>query len=255
MKALVCVKRVIDYAVKVRVAKNKTGVEIQNVKMSINPFCEIAVEEGIRLKEKGIISELIVVSIGGEKSQEVLRQTLAMGADRAILLTTDMRTDQELQPLAVAKLIKEIVMKEGPSLVLCGKQSIDGDCNQTGQLLAGMLGWPQSTFTSALNVEEGGKKIACEREVDAGVQKLQMSLPAVITTDLRLNVPRYATLPNLMKAKKKSLEKIAAGSFGIDLTPRLKVLEVNEPPVRKAGVRVQDAEELVRKLKEEAKCI
>ncbi|CAD7954301.1 unnamed protein product [Amoebophrya sp. A120] len=252
-KALVCVKRVIDYAVKVRVAKDKSGVEIKNVKMSMNPFCEIAVEEGIRMKEKGLLTELIAVSIGAEKSQEVLRQSLAMGADRAILLTTDMRTDQELQPLAVAKLLQKVVEKESPNLVLCGKQSIDSDSNQVGQILAGLLNWPQSTFTSS--IDGTAEALTTEREVDAGIQTMKLSLPAVITADLRLNDPRYATLPNLMKAKKKPLEKVEAASFGVDLAPKMKILSVEDPPVRAAGVKVADVDELVDKLKNEAKVI
>mmetsp|Transcript_21546 Transcript_21546/g.54325 ORF Transcript_21546/g.54325 Transcript_21546/m.54325 type:complete len:265 (-) Transcript_21546:211-1005(-) len=255
MRALVCVKRVIDYAVKVRVSKDKSGVDIKNVKMSMNPFCEIAVEEGIRMKEKGLISELIAVSIGQEKSQEVLRQSLAMGADRAVLITTDMRTDQELQPLAVAKLLQKVVEKEDPSIVLCGKQSIDSDSNQMGQILAGLLGWPQSTFTSALTANDAKDGLTVEREVDSGIQTMKLSLPAVVTTDLRLNDPRYATLPNLMKAKKKPLEKLEATSFGIDLTPRTKIISVEEPPVRAAGVKVADVDELIDKLKNEAKAI
>lgn len=255
MKALVCVKRVVDYAVKVRVSKDKGGVEINNVKMSMNPFCEIAVEEGIRLKEKGVITELIAVSIGQEKSQETLRQALAMGADRGVLLTTKMRTDQELQPLAVAKLLKEIATKEEAKIVICGKQAIDDDCNQTGQLLAGLLGWPQATFASGLKFSEAGGEMEVEREVDAGIQQQTMPVPAVITTDLRLNQPRYATLPNLMKAKKKPLEKIEAESLGVDLAPKVKIIEVTEPPPRAGGAKVANVEELIDKLKNEAKCL
>lgn len=252
MRAVVCVKRVIDYAVKVRVAKDKKGVDIQNVKMSMNPFCEIAVEEGIRLKERGVVSELIAVSAGAQKSQETLRQTLAMGADRAIHLKTDMRTDQELQPLAVAKLIKEIVDKEKPEIVLLGKQSIDDDSNQVGQILAGLLGWPQCTSASGVTIEGGVAN--AEREVDAGIQNLKFPVPAVITADLRLNEPRYATLPNIMKAKKKPMEIIAADSLGVDLAPRLEILEVNDPTSRAAGVKVENVDELINKLKTEAKC-
>mmetsp|Transcript_49920 Transcript_49920/g.132687 ORF Transcript_49920/g.132687 Transcript_49920/m.132687 type:complete len:257 (-) Transcript_49920:220-990(-) len=255
MRAVVAVKRVVDYAVKVRVAANKSGVELQNVKMSMNPFCEIAVEEGVRMKQKGLIKELIAVSCGGEKSQEQLRQALAMGADRAILVQTDMRTDQDLQPLAVAKLLREIVKKEDPKIVLVGKQSIDDDSNQTGQMLAAMLDWPQATFASKVEVSEGATSVNVEREVDSGIQTMSCPLPAVITVDLRLNEPRYATLPNIMKAKKKPMEKIPAESFGIDLSPRLQVLSVEEPSSRKAGVMVADVDELLEKLRNEAKVI
>lgn len=255
MKALVCVKRVVDYAVKVRVSSNKKGVEVQNVKMSMNPFCEIAVEEGIKLKEAGVIKELVAVSIGAEKSQEILRQALAMGADRGILMSTKMRTDQELQPLAVAKLLKEIVKKEDITLVICGKQAIDDDSNQTGQLLAGLLGWPQATSASGVKFTDGNAAIDIEREVDAGIQAQKIQVPAVITADLRLNQPRYATLPNLMKAKKKPLEKIDAASLGVDLAPRYTVLEVNEPPPRASGVKVASVDELLDKLKNEAKVL
>lgn len=253
MRALVCVKRVVDYAVKVRVSSNKAGVEINNVKMSMNPFCEIAVEEGIKLKEAGVIKELVAVSIGADKSQEVVRQALAMGADRGILMTTKMRTDQELQPLAVAKLLRELVKKEEIDIVLCGKQAIDDDSNQTGQLLAGLLGWPQATSASSMKVTD--KNIDIEREVDAGIQKQKITVPAVITADLRLNQPRYATLPNLMKAKKKPLEKVDAESCGVDLAPRYSVLEVTEPPKRKSGIRVASVDELLDKLRNDAKVI
>jgi len=255
MRALVCVKRVVDYAVKVRVAKDKAGVDIVNVKMSMNPFCEIAVEEGIRLKEKGAVKELVALSIGQERSQESLRQALAMGADRGILCTTKKRTDQELQPLAVAKLIQKIVEREKIDLVLTGKQAIDSDSNQTGQLLAGLLGWPQATCASLVKVAEDGKSMEVEREVDAGIQSQKLGIPAVVTADLRLNEPRYATLPNLMKAKKKPLEKMEAESLGINLEPRIKTLEVNEPPRRAGGVKVADVAELIDKLKNEAKCL
>lgn len=255
MRAVVAVKRVVDYAVKVRVATNKTGVELQNVKMSMNPFCEIAVEEGVRMKQKGLIKELVAVSCGGEKAQEQLRQALAMGADRAILVQTDLRTDQDLQPLAVAKLLREVVKKEDPKIVLLGKQSIDDDSNQTGQMLAAMLDWPQATFASKVEFSEDAASVNVEREVDSGIQTMSCPLPAVITADLRLNEPRYATLPNIMKAKKKPLEKIPAESFGIDLAPRLQVLSVEEPPVRQAGVKVADVDELLEKLRNEAKVI
>lgn len=253
-RAIVCVKRVIDYAVKVRVKSDNTAVDLQNIKMSMNPFCEIAVEEGIRLKEKGLISELIAVSCGAEKSQETLRQALAMGADRAILLKTSLRTDQELQTLAVAKLIKAIVEKEEPLLVLMGKQSIDGDSNQTGQLLAGLLNWPQATFCSRLSIDDAITSVTAEREVDSGIQTLSMPLPIVATADLRLNEPRYATLPNLMKAKKKPLEIIDASTLD-SLDQRYEVLRVDTPPPRQGGAKVPDVDTLVEKLRNVAKVI
>lgn len=257
MKALVCVKRVVDYAVKIRVQQDKKGVEIKDLKLSINPFCEIAVEEGIRLKEKGMVDELVTLSIGAEKCQETLRQTLAMGADRSILLQTDMRTDQDIQPLAVAKLIKEIIEKEKPELVILGKQSIDDDANQTGQLLAGLLGWPQATFASKVEIDADKKSMTIEREVDAGIQTMTSPIPAVITADLRLNEPRYAKLPNLMKAKKKPLEKIPIEDIlPMDvLAPRLKTLEVTDPPKRSGGATVGSVDELIDKLKNEAKVL
>jgi electron transfer flavoprotein beta subunit len=255
MRALVGVKRVVDYAVKVRVKSDKTAVDISNVKMSMNPFCEIAVEEGLRLKEKGIVSELVAVSVGQEKASETLRQALAMGADRAIHLKTAMRTDQEMQPLAVAKLLQKMVEKEEPSLVLLGKQAIDDDSNQTGAMLAGLLNWPQAGSASQVTISEDGKNMEVEREVDAGIQMVKMALPAVVTADLRLNEPRYATLPNLMKAKKKKIDVIEADSLGVDLKPRLEVIQVVEPAARAGGKTVADVDELISKLKDEAKVL
>eukprot|EP00928_Gymnodinium_smaydae_P088749 TRINITY_DN727_c0_g2_i2.p1 TRINITY_DN727_c0_g2~~TRINITY_DN727_c0_g2_i2.p1 ORF type:complete len:256 (-),score=98.85 TRINITY_DN727_c0_g2_i2:103-870(-) len=251
MRALVGVKRVIDYAVKIRVKKDMTGVELDNVKMSMNPFCEIAVEEGLRMKEKGHIKELIAVSAGPDKAAETLRQALAMGADRAIHLKTTMRTDQELQPLAVAKLLAKIVEKEDPQVVLLGKQAIDDDSNQTGALLAGMMGWPQAGGASEVTVSESKDSLIVAKEVDAGIQTVNIPLPAVVTADLRLNEPRYATLPNLMKAKKKPMEVIDAASLGVDLKPRLEVLKVEEPPARAGGKKVESVDELIDKLKNE----
>lgn len=251
MKILVPVKRVVDYAVKIRVAP--TGVELNNVKMSMNPFCEIAVEEAVRLKEKKIASEIIAVSIGPKQSQETIRTALAMGADRGIHIETEMRTDQELQPLAVAKLLQAIVDKESPNLVITGKQSIDADAAQTGPMLAGLLDWSQGTFASEVVVE--GESLSVTRETDAGVETIKLSLPAVVTADLRLNEPRYATLPNIMKAKKKKIEVLAADSFGIDLSPRIQVVEVKEPAARKAGIKVADVDTLIDKLKNEAAVI
>ena len=255
MRALVAVKRVVDYAVKVRVKPDKSGVDLNNVKMSMNPFCEIAVEEGLRLKEKGHISELVAVSAGPDKASETLRQALAMGADRAIHLKTDMRTDQELQPLAVAKLLAKIVEKETPSVVLLGKQAIDDDSNQTGALLAGLLKWPQAGCASKVEVDDAKTALTVEREVDSGIQEVKVPLPAVVTADLRLNEPRYATLPNLMKAKKKPMEVVDVKSFDMDLAPRLQVLKVEEPPARAGGVKVNSIDELIDKLKNEAKVL
>jgi len=255
MRGLVAVKRVVDYAVKVRVRADKTAVELENVKMSMNPFCEIAVEEGLRMKEKGHIKELIAVSAGPDKAAETLRQALAMGADRAIHLKTPMRTDQELQPLAVAKLLKQVVEKEQPSVVLVGKQAIDDDSNQTGQMLAGLLGWPQAGSASKVEVNEGKTHLQVDKEIDTGIQQVKIPLPAVVTADLRLNEPRYATLPNLMKAKKKPMETIDAASTGVDLAPRLQILKVEEPPVRAGGKKVESVDELVDKLKTEAKVL
>mmetsp|Transcript_14022 Transcript_14022/g.52426 ORF Transcript_14022/g.52426 Transcript_14022/m.52426 type:complete len:255 (+) Transcript_14022:26-790(+) len=253
MRVLVGVKRVIDYAVKVRVAANKSGVELQNVKMSMNPFCEIAVEEAIRLKETKKATEVVAVSIGPKQAQDTLRTALAMGADRGILVTTDMRIDQELQPLSVAKILAKIVEEEDPSLVLLGKQSIDGDCAQTGPMLAGLLNWPQVTFAASVDVD--GDKFRVERETDSGTEILEVASPALVTCDLRLNEPRYATLPNIMKAKKKKIDTRAAEDFGVDLTPRYEILEVVEPAPREAGILVEDVDQLVDKLKNEAKVI
>jgi len=255
MRGLVAVKRVVDYAVKVRVKPDKTAVEINSVKMSMNPFCEIAVEEGLRLKEKGHISELVAVSCGPDKASETLRQALAMGADRAIHIKTKLRTDQELQPLAVAKLLAKIVEKESPNMVLVGKQAIDDDSNQTGSMLAGMLGWPQAGSASKVEVDAGKTSIEVEREVDTGIQKVKMSLPAVVTADLRLNEPRYATLPNLMKAKKKPMEVMDAESLGVDIQPRMQVIQVEEPPARAGGKKVESVDDLLSKLKGEAKVL
>jgi len=249
MKVLVPVKRVVDYNVKVRVKSDGTGVDIANVKMSMNPFDEIAVEEAVRLKEKGVVTEVIAVSCGVMQCQETLRTAMAIGADRAILV----ETTEELQPLAVAKLLKALVDKEGPSLVILGKQAIDDDCNQTGQMLAALTGLPQGTFAS--KVEVVGDKVNVTREVDGGLETVSLTLPAVITTDLRLNEPRYVTLPNIMKAKKKQLDIVKPADLGVDVTPRIKTLKVSEPPKRGAGVKVADVAALVNKLKTEAKVI
>jgi len=250
MRGLVAVKRVIDYAVKVRVQPDKLGVELGNMKMSMNPFCEIAVEEGIRLKEQQKLSELVAVSIGPEKCSEQLRQALAMGADRAIHVKTDARTDQELLPLSVAKILQKVVEKETPMMVLLGKQSIDGDNNMTGQMLAGLLGWPQATFASKVTHNEEGSGLEVNREVDAGISVHRLPLPAVLTADLRLNEPRYATLPNLMKAKKKPFETLNAADLGVDLAPRYEVLEVTDPPAREGGATMVDSPDaLIAELK------
>ena len=249
MKALVAVKRVVDYNVKVRVKGDGTGVDIANVKMSMNPFDEIAVEEAVRLKEKGVISEVIAVSCGAAQCQETLRTAMAIGADRAILI----ETAEELQPLAVAKLLKALVDKEQPSLVILGKQAIDDDANQTGQMLAALADLPQATFASKVEIE--GEKAKVTREVDGGLETLAISLPAVVTTDLRLNEPRYVTLPNIMKAKKKPLETLKPEDLGVDVKPRLKTLKVTEPPKRGAGIKVPDVATLVDKLRNEAKVI
>ncbi|MGE0422682.1 MAG: electron transfer flavoprotein subunit beta/FixA family protein [Reyranellaceae bacterium] len=245
MKVLVAVKRVIDYNVKIRVKADKTGVETANVKMSMNPFDEIAVEEAIRMKEKGKATEVIAFSAGPAQCQETIRTALAMGADRGVHVLSD----AELQPLAVAKLMKAVVDKEQPGLVIVGKQAIDDDSNQTGQMLAALLGWSQGTFANKLEVGEG---VAVKREVDGGLENITLKLPAVITTDLRLNEPRYASLPNIMKAKKKPIEQLTADALGVDVAPRLKVLKVEEPPTRKAGIKVKTVAELVDKLKNEA---
>lgn len=249
MKVLVAVKRVVDYNVKVRVKADGTGVDLANVKMAMNPFDEIAVEEAIRLKEAGVATEVVAVSCGLAACQETLRTALALGADRAILAETDV----ELQPLAVAKLLKALVDKEQPQLVILGKQAIDDDANQTGQMLAALLGWPQATFASKVALADGRATVT--REVDGGLETLAMALPAVVTTDLRLNEPRYATLPNIMKAKKKPLETVKPADLGVDVAPRLTTLKVAEPPKRQGGAKVADVAELVAKLKNEAKVI
>lgn len=246
MKVLVPVKRVIDYNVKVRVKADQSGVDLANVKMSMNPFDEIAVEEAVRLKEKGVATEVVVVSIGVTQAQETIRTALAMGADRGIHI----QTDTDVEPLAVAKLLKGVVGEETPSLVLMGKQAIDGDNNAVGQMLAALLDWPQATFAS--KVEISGSDAVVTREVDGGLQTLKASLPAVVTTDLRLNEPRYASLPNIMKAKKKPIDQKSPADYGVDVAPRLKVLKVTEPAKRSAGIKVADAAELVNKLKTEA---
>ncbi|UDF28034.1 UNVERIFIED_ORG: electron transfer flavoprotein subunit beta/FixA family protein [Roseateles sp. XES5] len=248
MKVLVPVKRVVDYNVKVRVKSDGTGVDIANVKMSMNPFDEIAVEEAVRLKEKGVVTEVIAVSCGVTQCQETLRTAMAIGADRAILVETP--ADLELQPLAVAKLLKALVDKEQPQLVILGKQAIDDDCNQTGQMLAALAGLPQGTFASKVEIVDGKANVT--REVDGGLETVALSLPAVVTTDLRLNEPRYVTLPNIMKAKKKPLDKKVPADFGVDTAARLKVLKTEEPSGRKAGVKVKTVAELVEKLKTEA---
>src|SRR5438309_4473876 len=249
MKILVPVKRVVEFNVKVRVKADRSGVETANVKMSMNPFDEIAVEEAIRLKEAGTATEVVAVSCGVPACQETLRTALALGADRAILVETDV----ELQPLAVAKILRAIAQKENPQLVILGKQAIDDDCNQTGQMLAALLGWPQATFASKVKI--AGGKADVTREVDGGLETISVKLPAVVTTDLRLNEPRYVTLPNIMKAKKKPLEVLKPDALGVDVAPRLKTPKVEEPPKRKAGVKVPDATTLVQKLKNEAKVI
>jgi electron transfer flavoprotein beta subunit len=249
MKVLVAVKRVVDYNVKVRVKSDGTGVDIANVKMSMNPFDEIAVEEAVRLKEKGVVTEVIAVSCGPTQAQETLRTAMAIGADRAILV----ESTEELQPLAVAKLLKALVDKEQPSLVILGKQAIDDDNNQTGQMLAALAGLPQATFASKVELSADGASVT--REVDGGLETLKLTLPAVVTTDLRLNEPRYVTLPNIMKAKKKPLETLKPEDLGVDVKPRLKTLKVTEPAGRSAGVKVPDVATLVEKLKNEAKVL
>ncbi len=246
MKVLVPVKRVIDYNVKVRVKADQSGVDLANVKMSMNPFDEIATEEAVRLKEKGVVTEIVVVSIGPQQAQETIRTALAMGADRGILITADVMPE----PLAIAKLLKAVVEQEQPQLVLMGKQAIDDDNNATGQMLAAMLGWPQATFAS--KVEISGETANVTREVDGGLQTLGVDLPAIVTVDLRLNEPRYASLPNIMKAKKKPIEAKAAADYGVDIAPRLKVVKVAEPAKRAGGVKVESAADLVMKLKTEA---
>jgi len=249
MKVLVPVKRVVDYNVKVRVKSDGSGVDIANVKMSMNPFDEIAVEEAVRLKEKGAVTEIVAVSCGVQQCQETLRTAMAIGADRAILV----QTDAELQPLTVAKLLKALVDKEQPGLVLLGKQAIDDDCNQTGQMLAALCERPQATFASKVEIADGAARVT--REVDGGLETIAVKLPAIITTDLRLNEPRYVTLPNIMKAKKKQLDVVKPEDLGVDVKPHLKTLKVSEPPKRSAGIKVPDVATLVAKLKNEAKVI
>ena len=244
MKVLVPVKRVVDYNVKVRVKSDNTGVELANVKMSMNPFDEIAVEEAIRLKEAGTAEEIVVVSIGPQQAQETIRTGLAMGGDRGILV----KTDAETEPLAVAKILKGIVEAEQPNLVIMGKQAIDDDCNQTGQMLAALLGWPQGTFASKVAPADG--KVSVTREIDGGLETVALNLPAVVTTDLRLNEPRYASLPNIMKAKRKPIDEKAPDDFGVDMAPRVTTLKVEEPPKRQAGIKVESVGDLVEKLKE-----
>ncbi|NKC16032.1 MAG: electron transfer flavoprotein subunit beta/FixA family protein [Gammaproteobacteria bacterium] len=249
MKVLVTVKRVIDYNVKIRIKADNSGVETANVKMSMNPFDEIGVEEAIRLKENGLAEEIIAVSIGPRQAQETIRTALAMGADRGI----HVKTDDALEPLALAKILKAVVEKEAPGMVILGKQAIDMDNGQTGQMLAALLGWSQGTFAS--NIDIAGDSMNCTREVDGGLETVTLKMPAVITTDLRLNEPRYASLPNIMKAKKKTIDALEPGELGVDVTPRVTVLSVNDPPGRQAGVIVESAEALVGKLKNEAKVI
>ena len=249
MKVLVPVKRVIDYNVKVRVKADKTGVETSNVKMSMNPFDEISVEEAIRMKESGVVEEIIIVSIGVQQCQETIRTGLAMGADRGI----HVKSDEDLEPLAIAKILKHLVEKESPKVVILGKQAIDDDSNQTGQMLAALLGWSQGTFASKIELKE--KSIQVTREVDEGLETIEINLPAIITCDLRLNEPRYASLPNIMKAKKKPIEQINASDLGVDTNPRIEHIKIEEPPKRKAGIKVASVEELVQKLKNEAKVI
>jgi electron transfer flavoprotein beta subunit len=249
MKVLVTVKRVIDPYVKARVKSDGSGVETANVKMTINPFCEIAIEQAVRMKEAGVVTEIVAVSIGTLQSQETLRTAMAMGADRGILVETDL----EVQPLAVAKVMKAIAAKESPKLIIMGKQAIDDDANQSGQMTAALLGWPQAAFISSIVVN--GDSADVTREIDGGLEKLTIKLPAVVTADLRLNEPRYVTLPNIMKAKKKPLEVVKPDALGVDVTPRLKTLKVEEPSKRGAGVKVADVKELVAKLKNEAKVI
>ena len=246
MKVLVPVKRVLDYNLKVKVKSDQSGVDLSNLKMSMNPFCEIAVEEAVRLKEKGVVTEIVAVSIGPDQAQETIRTALAMGADRGILV----KVDGDVEPLAVAKILKGVVDAESPKLVVLGKQAIDDDANQTGQMLAALLGWPQGTF--AFRIEFAGDKATVTREVDGGLQTVSLNLPAIVTTDLRLNEPRYASLPNIMKAKKKPIDVKSPADFGVDTAPRLKVLKVTEPPKRAGGVKVKTVAELVDKLKNEA---
>ena len=246
MKVLVCVKRVIDYNVKPRVKSDGSGVDLANVKMSMNPFDEIAVEEAIRLKEKGAVTEIVALSIGPQKAQETLRTALAMGADRAILVMTD----DEVEPLAVAKIVKAVAEEEQPGLIITGKQAIDDDSNQVGQMAAALLGWPQGTFANEVTVE--GDSVTVKREIDGGLETVKLKTPAVVTTDLRLNEPRYASLPNIMKAKSKPLAQKTPADYGVDTAPRLKTLKVSEPPMRQAGIKVGSVDELIAKLKDMA---
>ena len=246
MKALVCVKRVIDYNVKPRVKSDGSGVDLANVKMSMNPFDEIAVEEAIRLKEKGVVTEIVALSVGPAKAQETLRTALAMGADRAVLVQVG--DNDEVEPLAVAKIVKGVAEEEGASLIITGKQAIDDDSNQVGQMVAALMGRPQGTFANEVSVE--GDSVVVKREVDGGLETVKLARPAIVTTDLRLNEPRYASLPNIMKAKSKPLATKAPGDYGVDIAPRLKTLKVSEPPVRSAGIKVADVDALVAKLKE-----
>ena len=249
MKILVPIKRVVDYNVKVRPKADESGVDLNNVKMAINPFCEIAVEEAVRLKEAGSATEIIAVTVGSENAQEQLRTALALGADKAILVVTDL----EVEPLGISKVLKAIVEKESPNLIIMGKQAIDGDNNQTGQMLAALMNYPQATFASELKIE--GEKAVVTREVDGGLQTISINLPAVVTSDLRLNEPRYASLPNIMKAKQKPLEVIKSDDLGVDLNPRISTLKVSPPPEREAGIIVESVDQLVEKLKNEAKVI
>ena len=249
MKILVPIKRVVDYNVKVRPKADESGVDLNNVKMAINPFCEIAVEEAVRLKEAGAATEIIAVTVGAENAQEQLRTALALGADKAILVETDL----EVEPLGISKVLKAVVEKESPNLIIMGKQAIDGDNNQTGQMLAALMNYPQATFASELKIE--GEKAVVTREVDGGLQTIAINLPAVVTSDLRLNEPRYASLPNIMKAKQKPLEVIKSDDLGVDLNPRISKLKVSPPPEREAGIIVESVDQLVEKLKNEAKVI
>ncbi|MBX3489417.1 MAG: electron transfer flavoprotein subunit beta/FixA family protein [Parvibaculum sp.] len=244
MKVLVPIKRVVDYNVKIRVKSDQTGVDLANVKMSMNPFDEIAVEEAVRMKEAGTATEVVAVSIGVQQTTETIRTALAMGADRGILV----KTDETVEPLNVAKILKAIAEEEKPDLIVLGKQAIDDDCNQTGQMLAALLGWPQGTFASKVELEGG--KLKLTREIDGGLQTLMLNMPAVVTTDLRLNEPRYASLPNIMKAKKKPIDEKSPADYGVDVKARLEVLKVTEPPQRQAGIKVESVEQLVSKLKE-----
>ena len=246
MKILVPVKRVVDYNVKIRVKPDQTGIDLTNVKMSMNPFCEIAVEEAVRLQEAGTATEIVAVSIGTAQCQETIRTALAMGADRGILVNTE----ENLEPLGIAKILKAVIDEEQPGLVILGKQAIDGDNNQTGQMLAALLGWPQGTFASKINIE--GDKLNVVREIDGGLQTIKLAMPAIVTTDLRLNEPRYASLPNIMKAKKKPIDEKSIDDYGVDAKPRLEIVKVSEPPAREAGIKVESVAELVDKLKNQA---